>query len=1013
MQKIKLFLLILLISMSTLILAQDFEGFETGNFSAYEWQLSGNANWFVTNNSPYGGNFCAQGGDISDNQTTALQVTRDITDNGTINFYWKVSSESNYDYLRFYLDGTQIQEISGTVGWTQVTTNVSSGSHTFKWEYSKDVSISTGSDTGWIDNIIFPPTITYDNDLAGMSITGNTVVNAGNTENYNITVKNVGNNAQNTYTVKLYKGNGEELSSIDISQTIVPDESVVHNLVWNVPVDEPIGMVEIYGKVFLTGDENTANDETNTLNVEVFPPGIIEITVGDGTDNNNRTPLSFQYKNSLTEIIYLADELTGAEGMITALTYYNNFTSNLLNKPTVIWLGETTQTNLTNGWIPSTSLTEVFNGTINYPSGTNSVTIQLTTPYFYNGSNLVVMAFRPMDTQGYGTTDYFIHDTTLEHEDRTRYQRDDFEILDPANPPEVSFTNEYFANTTFTFFLGAMGEVEGYVYDDDGNPLEGALVTIEETQTVTYTDVTGYYHFGNVITGVYDFTADMQGYSPQTVTGEVIEDEVAQVDFNLIPLGVVIVSGHIVGSDFPEIGLENALIEITGFANYQATTNANGDFIIEDVFTNITYDIQISFEGYDNYSDEISVGSTALDIGTIILNELAYPPGNVQAIQNPIGTEVALSWSSPGQGGGEFRYDDGDFAFQLGYNSTPANAVFGAIHPNVAVVQKIHWYLSSQYGSHDQVKLYLFGLDTNDEPNAAVVLYESGYIDNIDDEWNIHLITDPVEAFEGFFVGVSTPNEYTSIGMDDGVGEPWEFQVGTQFCKENWTSAGNWTEVSTFGPNYERNLMIRAYGINMGNTCTETVEIPELKFKSNTLESRGFESYNIYRFYDSQHNNPGSWQLIAEGVEDTVYVDLAWIYLPNATYQFAIRSVYTNGVESIPSFSDYVVKTSASTEDLPHLTIQLKANYPNPFNPATTIVFELNSGNIVDIEVVIYNVKGQKVRQLVSGQLSAGQHSVVWDGKDENKQSVSSGVYYYRLLADDKIIGTKRMLLLK
>ncbi|MDA3812725.1 MAG: hypothetical protein PF570_00585, partial [Candidatus Cloacimonetes bacterium] len=442
MQKIKLFLLILLISMSTLILAQDFDGFETGNFSAYEWQLSGNANWFVTNNSPYGGNFCAQGGDISDNQTTALQVTRDITDNGTINFYWKVSSESNYDYLRFYLDGTQIQEISGTVGWTQVTTNVSSGSHTFKWEYSKDVSISTGSDTGWIDNIIFPPTITYDNDLAAMSITGNTVINAGNSENYDMTLKNVGNNPQDAYTVKLFKNNNVELSSIDINQTINPNETVVHNLVWNVPVSEPSGIVEIYGKVFLTGDENTANDETNTLNVEVFPPGIIEITVGDGTDNNNRTPLSFQYKNSLTEIIYFADELTGAEGMITALTYYNNFTSNLTDMPTALWLGETTQMNLTDGWIPSTSLTEVFTGTITYPSGTNSVTIQLTTPYFYNGGNLVVMAFRPMDTQGYGTTDYFIHDTTLEHEDRTRYQRDDLEILDPANPPEVSFTNE-------------------------------------------------------------------------------------------------------------------------------------------------------------------------------------------------------------------------------------------------------------------------------------------------------------------------------------------------------------------------------------------------------------------------------------------------------------------------------------------------------------------------------------------------------------------------------------------
>ena len=914
MQKEKIFLLILLISISTLILAQDFEGFESGNFSTYEWQLSGNANWFVTNSNPYQGSYCAQGGDINDNQVTTLEVTRDITNNGTISFYWKVDSESNYDYLTFYLDGTQIQEISGTVGWTQVTTNVSSGSHTFKWEYDKDYSVSNGLDTGWIDNIIFPPTITYDNDLAGMNITGNTVINAGNTENYDITVKNVGNNTQNTYTVKLYKNNNEELSSIDINQAIAPDETVVHSLVWNVPANEPTGTVGIYGKVILAGDENSNNDETNTLDVEVFPPGILEITVGNGTDVNVRTPLCFEYKNSLTEIIYFADELAGAEGMITALTYYNNFTSNLINKPTAIWLGETTQTNLTDGWIPSTSLTEVFNGTVSYPSGTNAITIELTTPYFYNGGNLVVMAHRPMDDQYYSSMDYFFHDETLEHIDRTRYERDNTIVLDPANPPDVSYSGEFFANTTFTFFLGSMGEVEGYVFDENNNPLEGAQVTIEETQTVTYTDNQGYYHYGNVIIGVYNFTAYMTGYSPQTISDEVFEDEITQVDFNLIPLGTVPVFGHVVGSDLPEVGLENALVEITGFENYQTTTNANGDFIIEDVYTNITYDIVITYDGYDNYIDEISVGGLPLDLGTIILSEIAYPPGNVLAIQNPDGTEVALSWSSPGQGGGEFRYDDGEYDYLLGYNSTPPNAVFGAVHPNISVVQEIQWYLSSEYGSHNQVKLYLFGLNEDNLPNADVVLYESGFLDNIDDEWNSHYITIPVETYEGFFVGVSTPNEYTSVGMDDGVGEPWEFQSGTQFCKEDWTSPGAWTDVLTFGPNYERNFLIRAYGINFGNTLAENIDFPEVKYRNNISENRSFESYNVYRFYDYQHGSPNSWELIAEGVEDTAYVDLDWINLPNDTYQFAVRSIYTNGIESLPAFSTLIIKTSASAD---------------------------------------------------------------------------------------------------
>ncbi len=261
-------------------------------------------------------------------------------------------------------------------------------------------------------------------------------------------------------------------------------------------------------------------------------------------------------------------------------------------------------------------------------------------------------------------------------------------------------------------------------------------------------------------------------------------------------------------------------------------------------------------------------------------------------------------------------------------------------------------------------------------------------------------------------MGVSTPNEYTSIGMDDGVGEPWEFQAGTQFCKEDWTAPGIWTDVLTFGPNYERNLLIRAYGINMGNTLAERVNIPNVKVNNKNLESRSFESYNVYRFFDYQHNTPGSWDLIAEGILDTVYVDIDWVNLANDTYQFAIRSVYTNDVQSIPAYSALIEKTLASAEDIPQLETKLIANYPNPFNPETIISFSIaETPQFVTLE--IFNIKGQKVNQFVSNQLSSGLHSITWNGSDQDNKSVSSGVYFYRLNVGGKTIGTKRMLLLK
>ncbi len=91
--------------------------------------------------------------------------------------------------------------------------------------------------------------------------------------------------------------------------------------------------------------------------------------------------------------------------------------------------------------------------------------------------------------------------------------------------------------------------------------------------------------------------------------------------------------------------------------------------------------------------------------------------------------------------------------------------------------------------------------------------------------------------------------------------------------------------------------------------------------------------------------------------------------------------------------------------------IQL-SNYPNPFNPTTTISFELNTENTENTEIAIYNLKGQKVKQLVNGQFPAGLHTVIWDGRDENNNPVSSGIYLYRLKTADKVIS-KKMILLK
>jgi hypothetical protein len=96
--------------------------------------------------------------------------------------------------------------------------------------------------------------------------------------------------------------------------------------------------------------------------------------------------------------------------------------------------------------------------------------------------------------------------------------------------------------------------------------------------------------------------------------------------------------------------------------------------------------------------------------------------------------------------------------------------------------------------------------------------------------------------------------------------------------------------------------------------------------------------------------------------------------------------------------------------ETPALVTALNGNYPNPFNPETTISYSVKSGSPVAIE--IYNTKGQRVRTLVNEAKAAGNYNVKWDGRDSNGLQVSSGVYFYKMTAG-KFTSSRKMILLK
>lgn len=133
------------------------EDWETGNFNKFDWQMDGNADWVMSSQYPYEGNYNATSGVIGNNQESELYIRYEVMSPDSISFYKKVSSEVDFDKLKFYIDNTLMAEWSGTsVGWTRESFAVEPGLRKFRWVYDKDFSGSGGADMAWVDYIELP-----------------------------------------------------------------------------------------------------------------------------------------------------------------------------------------------------------------------------------------------------------------------------------------------------------------------------------------------------------------------------------------------------------------------------------------------------------------------------------------------------------------------------------------------------------------------------------------------------------------------------------------------------------------------------------------------------------------------------------------------------------------------------------------------------------------------------------------------------------------------------------------
>jgi len=247
--------------------------------------------------------------------------------------------------------------------------------------------------------------------------------------------------------------------------------------------------------------------------------------------------------------------------------------------------------------------------------------------------------------------------------------------------------------------------------------------------------------------------------------------------------------------------------------------------------------------------------------------------------------------------------------------------------------------------------------------------------------------------------------------------EDWEDDLA------GWTVSGDWalTESSVIGDYAVTDSPDEFY--EDGSTATLTTTYPiNMNSVSNDACITFWHKYYVEHDFDYciiEYSFDGSnWTELAQfsGVSDDWVQE--FIFVPELIdhYVYLRFKITADNVLNDPGWWIDDMKIIASTgasanNNIPVYKSALHDNYPNPFNPETTISFSVaQTSSFVTLD--IYNVRGQKVRTLINTKLTSGFHTVVWDGKSDAGRSVTSGIYFYKMQNAD-YTKTRKMILLK
>ncbi len=599
------------------------------------------------------------------------------------------------------------------------------------------------------------------------------------------------------------------------------------------------------------------------------------------------------------------------------------------------------------------------------------------------------------------------------------------------------YSNNLFSAPAFSnsIAFGVPGTLQGTVTDfDTGEALEGAII---EAGTHSCTsNAHGRYNM-QVLPGTYTVTAHMDGYLPNTYTDVVITQQ------RTTTLNIRLVTEKIPPSNFSAVvqeqdvhlawlppvldrvsvpgmrsgGIEKADQRLTqiGYRIYrdqvllsQIDDPAATSYVDENLpWGSYVYAITALYDTGESYAQSVTV-NVIVDLVPLIIDEgfEAYPDFSLD-----FGDWNLVDWDEEPTGiipGVQFPGNGSEMAFMV-FNPTQT----------VPPLQDVYTYNGNKMAAsfcppsgvgRDWLITPRIQLGENSRVKFSALSYA------------------PQGHYGSFLLGVSTWEDLEFMDFDDVSGQEsisiprsWTtFEYDLSAYDNQEVYIGLWCLSADITA-----IFVDDFQVYSGSIPTFSITPSSYDFGTHAVGTQTEHEFII--------SNTGADGLVITGMElggsDMFSVSdaavLPWQldagesvslivrFAPTQSGQYSATLSITDNVNTSPhliNISGTANPVSNGDNLNPELSTGLLGNYPNPFNPQTTIRYYLKEGGPVSIEII--NLKGQVVRRLESGAKSSGEHSVIWDGKDSNGNDLGSGVFFYKLKGGS-YSGSRKMIMLK